>query len=350
MEWHVHCPARTRSSPAPYVWRCPRSGPGGHGARVEPVASFTIEDGARRFVLPLREELARTRALGAPPALPATRAPGTTSGSARRGPSRQSCARRPAGLRAASSRSRRRRAEPPTYPAGVKRGSERWREIWWGNRRYTIQVLESRRDAGVRVAARRKRGVRARSRSGCCSTRRSGIREARPATATTTRRGCPTPTTSPAPTRFVAPSASPSRSARLCRTGDARSADARCTEHLCPRHLWRPYSSHANRAWHFLGEVGIAFLGEIPEAADWLWFAVNVFANVYPVWCDDDGGWHEGVNYWSSYLGRFTWWGDVMKQRARPRRLPPARTSRRSATTPMYLMPPGHAWAADSAT
>jgi len=34
---------------------------------------------------------------------------------------------------------------------------------------------------------------------------------------------------------------------------------------------------------------------------------------VYPVWCDDDGGWHEGMAYWSSYINRFTWWADVMR-------------------------------------
>jgi hypothetical protein len=65
--------------------------------------------------------------------------------------------------------------------------------------------------------------------------------------------------------------------------------------HLHPRHLWQPYSSHSNRAWHFLGEIGIAFHGEIPEAEDWTWFAMNVFFNAYPVWSDDDGGWHEGT-------------------------------------------------------
>ena len=72
--------------------------------------------------------------------------------------------------------------------------------------------------------------------------------------------------------------------------------------HLCPRHLWRPYSSHSNRAWHFLGEVGIAFLGEVEGAEDWVWFAMNVFYNVYPVWSDDDGGWHEGISYGHSYI------------------------------------------------
>ncbi|MCH8072840.1 MAG: hypothetical protein IIA09_12890, partial [Proteobacteria bacterium] len=84
-------------------------------------------------------------------------------------------------------------------------------------------------------------------------------------------------------------------------------------DHLYPRHLWNPYSSHSNRAWHFLGEIGIAFLDEIPDAGEWAWFAANVFTNVYPVWSDDDGGWHEGSNYWRSYIGRFTWWADIMK-------------------------------------
>ena len=83
--------------------------------------------------------------------------------------------------------------------------------------------------------------------------------------------------------------------------------------HLCPRHLWTPYASHSNRAWHFLGEMGIAFQGEIEGADDWVWFAMNVFYNTYPVWCDDDGGWHEGSSYWSSYISRFTWWADVMR-------------------------------------
>ena len=74
-----------------------------------------------------------------------------------------------------------------------------------------------------------------------------------------------------------------------------------------------PYGSHRNRAWHFLGEVGIAFHGEIPGADEWVWFAANVFFNVYPVWSDTDGGWHEGANYWRSYIKRFTWWADVMR-------------------------------------
>ncbi|MEZ5976757.1 MAG: DUF4962 domain-containing protein [Planctomycetota bacterium] len=110
--------------------------------------------------------------------------------------------------------------------------------------------------------------------------------------------------------------------------------------HLAPSHLWKPYSSHSNRAWHFLGEVGIAFLGEIEEADDWVWFAANVFACVYPVWSDDDGGWHEGNAYWNSYLQRFTWWADV--QRAAlgldAYALP---FFARAGDFALYLMPPG---------
>ena len=83
-------------------------------------------------------------------------------------------------------------------------------------------------------------------------------------------------------------------------------------EHLCPRHIWRPYSSHSNRAWHFLGEVAIAFHGDIPEADTWLDYAMTIFYTAYPVWGDSDGGWHEGTAYWSSYLNRFMYWAFVV--------------------------------------
>jgi hypothetical protein len=73
-------------------------------------------------------------------------------------------------------------------------------------------------------------------------------------------------------------------------------------------HLNRPYGSHANRTWHKIGESGIAFLGEIPEAEMWLDYALTKFHALYPVWSDDDGGWHEGVSYWAGYLGKVVWW------------------------------------------
>ncbi|MFW5866176.1 MAG: DUF4962 domain-containing protein, partial [Armatimonadota bacterium] len=83
--------------------------------------------------------------------------------------------------------------------------------------------------------------------------------------------------------------------------------------HTQRRHLWNPYSSHPNRAYHWLGEIGLVFHGEIPEAEEWAWFATNIFFHVYPVWSDPDGGWHEGVHYWHGYMTRVTQWLDVMR-------------------------------------
>ena len=73
-------------------------------------------------------------------------------------------------------------------------------------------------------------------------------------------------------------------------------------------HLNRPFSSHGNRTWHKLAECAIAFLGEIPEAETWLDYAVNKFYAAYPVWSDDDGGWHEGVSYWGGYMSKTVTW------------------------------------------
>ena len=76
-------------------------------------------------------------------------------------------------------------------------------------------------------------------------------------------------------------------------------------------HLNAPFNSHGNRVWHKIGEAGIAFLSEIPEAETWLDYAVNKFYSCYPVWSDDDGGWHEGVAYWSGYMSKAVWWLQV---------------------------------------
>jgi hypothetical protein len=79
-------------------------------------------------------------------------------------------------------------------------------------------------------------------------------------------------------------------------------------------HLNAPYSSHGNRTWHKLGECAIAFFGEIPEAELWLDYAVNKFFAAYPVWGDDDGGWHEGLSYWAGYMSKFVWWAEVAEK------------------------------------
>lgn len=96
-----------------------------------------------------------------------------------------------------------------------------------------------------------------------------------------------------------------------CMTERARDA----YNHLIrTQHTVHPYGSHNNRSWHFLGETAIAFMDDIPEAKTWLKYAVDVFYCVYPVWSDMDGGWHEGVPYWNSYISRVTWWLDIVEQ------------------------------------
>lgn len=79
-------------------------------------------------------------------------------------------------------------------------------------------------------------------------------------------------------------------------------------------HLSRPYNSHGNRIWHKVAEAAIALYGEMPEAEQWLDYAVNKFFAVYPVWADDDGGWHEGAAYYSSYVSRVTEWMTVAER------------------------------------
>lgn len=105
-------------------------------------------------------------------------------------------------------------------------------------------------------------------------------------------------------------------------------------------HLNRPHNSHGNRVWHKIGETGIALLGELPQAETWLDYAINKFYACYPVWSDDDGGWHEGVSYWAGYMSKAVWWLQV----ARPAlgidgfRKP---FFHQVGDFPLYLAPPG---------
>lgn len=78
-------------------------------------------------------------------------------------------------------------------------------------------------------------------------------------------------------------------------------------------HLNQPYDSHGNRTWHKLGEFAIATLGELPDAERYLDYAVTNFFAAYPVWSDDDGGWHEGLSYFAGYMSKVTWWLDAAR-------------------------------------
>jgi len=201
--------------------------------------------------------------------------------------------------------------EPSKYPKDIVRGSEHWREIWWGNRTYTIRALNGAATLAFTrlLGGQEKYGLEAkRILLECARWDPKGSTGYR----YNDEAGMPYNYYFSRTYTFVNDLLS-EQEKKICREVMEVRGDE-MYRHLCPRHLWRPYGSHANRAWHFLGEVGIAFLGEVEGAEDWVWFAANVFFNVYPAWCDNDGGWHEGVSYWSSYIGRFTWWADVMRE------------------------------------
>ncbi len=74
-----------------------------------------------------------------------------------------------------------------------------------------------------------------------------------------------------------------------------------------------PFESHSNRLWHWLGETAICFYDELDDAPKWLDYALNYFFAIYPVWGGVDGGWHEGANYWNSYVYRSLYWMDVAR-------------------------------------
>ncbi len=66
--------------------------------------------------------------------------------------------------------------------------------------------------------------------------------------------------------------------------------------------LSHPFGNHSGRAIAFLGTAGLAFLGDIPEAEQWLDYALRSELTSYPSFGGDDGGWSQGLSYWSFYI------------------------------------------------
>ena len=229
--------------------------------------------------------------------------------------------------------------EPPLYPEGTVVLSEEWREIWWGNRMYTIRVLNSAATLAFTrlLGGQDHYGEKAKELLLACAKwdplGATGYRYNDEAGMPYNYYFCRTYT-------FVNDLLS-EEEREICRAV-MKVQGQEMYDHLATemRYLWHPYGSHAGRAWHFLGEIGVAFLDEIPEAEEWVWFAMNVFGAVYPAWCDEDGGWHQGLQYWESYVQRFTWWADIMQAAmgidayCKP-------YFARAGDFPMYFQPPG---------
>ncbi len=59
-----------------------------------------------------------------------------------------------------------------------------------------------------------------------------------------------------------------------------------------------PYSSHGQTAVGFLTVAGLAAAGDVPQAEEWLQFALPTAVTLFSPWAGDDGGWMQGETYW----------------------------------------------------
>ena len=63
-----------------------------------------------------------------------------------------------------------------------------------------------------------------------------------------------------------------------------------------------PWSNHAVRALAFTGLAGLSALGELPDAEKWLDYVIRCYLTSFPTWGGDDGGWSQGLSYWTAYV------------------------------------------------
>jgi hypothetical protein len=330
----VHCPSGP-FSPGRYVWRYRGIGESGAATNWSQSRQFTVADDASEMPFPSREDLLaripdrHPRLFVRPEDVPRLRKLARGRLSTNYQELVEQCERL---LRNPPNTD-----EPPKYGPEIVPNSDPWREIWWGNRTYTTAALNGAATlAFTRLLDDNPQYGQAAKRIllECAKWDPVGATGYR----YNDEAGMPYAYYFARTYSFIHDLLS-EEERKLCRHVMKIRGDE-MYQHLYPRHLWKPYSSHSNRAWHFLGEVGIAMLGEVKGADDWVWFAANVFQNVYPVWSDDDGGWHEGFGYWNSYVGRFTWWADITRS-AMGINVYDKPYFSQIGYYPMYLLPPG---------
>jgi len=66
--------------------------------------------------------------------------------------------------------------------------------------------------------------------------------------------------------------------------------------------LSHPFSNHEGRVLAFLGNAGLSFLGDLPEAEEWLDYVLRCYLTSFPAWGGDEGGWAQGIGYWAAYV------------------------------------------------
>jgi hypothetical protein len=200
--------------------------------------------------------------------------------------------------------------EPPLYPEGTNVKGEAWKKIWWGNHDRSMAAGEAAATLAFvyLLSGEEKYGQASHDLV-------MAVAQWDPQGATeyeyNDEAAMPLLYLTARAYSWAYPFYSEEERAKV--RAVMRERGRQCFEHLGGnRHFWSPYESHRNRAWHFLGELAMAFIDEIPEAGRWLDYAVTILYTCYPVWGDDDGGWHEGVPYWKSYLERFGFWALAM--------------------------------------
>ncbi len=302
LRWNVHCPA-ARMAPGTWYWRVRFVDQRGEPSQWSSVRKFEIASDAAVNPMPTRAEWERQipakhpRIFLRPEELPKLR---------RSKPELLAELTRQCEALLASPPSTK---EPPKYPEGVKRPSPEWIKIWWGNRLHVMKTLDGAATLGYgyQITGKREYGNLAKKILLECarwdpegSTSRRYNDEA----------GMPYLSRFSRTYSYVQELLTePER--ELCRRV-IRIRGNEAFHSLYPRLFFRPYDSHANRLWHFLGEAGVVFFGEIPEAGDWIDGAMHYYFCLYPVWGDEDGGWHEGISYWREYMERFFWWADIL--------------------------------------
>ena len=78
--------------------------------------------------------------------------------------------------------------------------------------------------------------------------------------------------------------------------------------------LSNPWSNHDGRMMAFFGLASLAALGDFPEATDCMEYALTSYLTSYPGWGGDDGGWSQGLSYWSAYVYWLTEFAEALRQ------------------------------------
>lgn len=307
LPWSAHCPDRTLE-PGSYSWRYRGIDADGNGSAWSVTRSFTVPENSVVFPMPKRGELI-ARIPAEHPRLFINEAEVARLRDLADGPLAkrwQDLVKQADNLLANPPDT----SEPPKYPEGTERKGAEWRRIWWGNRTHGIKAA----DAAVTLAfvyqlsGEKRYGEAARDTLlAVCAWDPKGATNYR----YNDEAAMPLLYLPSRAYTWAYDVFTPEERERVAAVMRARGQD--CYDSLRGRkHLWNPYSSHHNRAWHKLGELATVFHDVIPEAPEWLEYGMTVFYTCYPVWGDTDGGWHEGQAYWLSYLSRFLYWALAM--------------------------------------